>query len=100
MNTETTHINEKAIAEFFRWEHARVGLNRSTTICMNYSESGIRWQVYGSTPPVGFVCEHGNTLDEAAAEYRKASDISARVAKLRREASELESMVKKMELAQ
>jgi hypothetical protein len=94
------NINEKSIAAFLKSEHARVGLNSSSTVALNYSESGIRWQVYGSTPPVGFVCEHGNTLDEAAAEYRKASDILARVASLRRQASELESMAKKMELAQ
>jgi hypothetical protein len=93
-------ITKEKIAEFFRSEHARVGLNSSSTVCMNYSESGIRWQVYGSSPPFGFICEHGNTLDEAAAEYRKASDISARVAKLRREASELESMAKEIEVAQ
>jgi hypothetical protein len=100
MNTDTTP-NEKSIAAFLKSEHARLGLDRFTHVSVNYGDNGPRWVVYGQyLQPIGFFCESGDTLDEAAAKYRKSSDTAGRAAKLRREAAELEAKAKEMELAQ
>jgi hypothetical protein len=94
-------VNEASIAAFLAACHARLGFDNRTYLGVTHGESGARWNVYGHfAPPIAFVNESAKTLEEAAQNYRAATDKESMAAKLRAEADRFISDALKLEDAQ
>lgn len=101
INETDNPVNPKSIAAYLAAEYKRIGLDWRTQISVHTTTSGTRWSCYGShDDPIGFVNEQADTLAEAVAQYRAATDPSAVATKLRTEAAELVKKAAKMEGAQ